>query len=65
MQYKFKKRLTLSKKNESQRWWLRSIGYSDECAACVNYNGWIDHNGGIVCVSGNGVRPALWINIEV
>ena len=60
-----KKGLTLSKKNESQWWWLRSIGYSDECAVCVNYNGWIDHNGDVVCVSGNGVRPALWINIEV
>lgn len=44
-------------------WWLRSPGYSSDCAAGVDIDGCVDYDGYYVSYGSNAVRPALWINI--
>ncbi|MDR0249638.1 MAG: DUF6273 domain-containing protein [Oscillospiraceae bacterium] len=43
-------------------WWLRSPGDGSDDAAFVDYDGYVNVNGGIVDYSDNGLRPALWLN---
>ena len=45
-------------------WWLRSPGYNDDLAMYVNPDGWIRRDGCRVSNSGNGVRPALNLNLS-
>lgn len=42
-------------------WWLRSPGYSSECAACVHRDGNVLRHRGYVHHIGIAVRPALQI----
>ena len=44
-------------------WWLRSPGYEQKYAACVNRRGTIDDWGSFVNDSYVGVRPAIWIEL--
>ena len=45
-------------------WWLRSPGtYSDD-AAVVGNDGWVDGNGDSVHINSDGVRPALYLNLQ-
>ena len=44
-------------------WWLRTPGGSQENIACVGYNGGISNNGDW-SYNKNGVRPALWIDLN-
>lgn len=45
-------------------WWLRSPGYIQSNATCVDTNGLCNCNGKYVRRSNNAVRPALWINLD-
>ena len=45
-------------------WWLRSPGYSRNCAAYVNRGGSVDYGGFDVSYGSGCVRPALKINLE-
>ncbi|MCF0141727.1 MAG: hypothetical protein HUJ78_06965 [Mogibacterium sp.] len=45
-------------------WWLRSPGYTQFYAACVNFGGYVFNRGCNVLYVEDGVRPALWINLE-
>ena len=45
-------------------WWLRSPGYGSYRAAHVLYGGSVSTDGYFVYISGNAVRPALWIDLE-
>ena len=45
-------------------WWLRSPGYLDSVAVCVNYDGLGDLYGGDVSLDINAVRPTLHINLS-
>lgn len=49
---------------EDRSWWLRSPGKDSAHAACVGTLGTVFEDGFSVVQSGNGVRPALWINIS-
>ena len=44
-------------------WWLRSPGRTEELAATIFPHGVIDGDGALVSCS-NGVRPAMWVNLE-
>ena len=45
-------------------WWLRSPGYSSYYAAGVRSRGWVDGNGYSVDDDDDGVRPALYLNLQ-
>ena len=45
-------------------WWLRSPGYRNTSAATVNTYGVVGIMGSRVALSGVGIRPALWLNLE-
>ena len=45
-------------------WWLRSLGQSENYAACVRSSGAIIESGDVVNYKYNNVRPALWLNLE-
>ena len=45
-------------------WWLRSLGLGSRGAAGVHSCGWVDRGGDVVDFSGDGVRPALHLNIQ-
>ena len=44
-------------------WWLRSPGYDPFCAACVGDDGEVGTSGSFVDYY-DGVRPALWLNLN-
>ena len=44
-------------------WWLRSPGSNPYYAAIVHSDGVLYLGGSIVSRGGNGVRPALWVNL--
>ena len=44
-------------------WWLRSPGDSDKRAVCVWCGGWLQDYGTNISLK-NGIRPALWIDLE-
>lgn len=46
-------------------WWLRSAGFYPKFAACVNKYGRIYRDGRNVNHKTIGVRPAIWINLEI
>lgn len=50
--------------SDSASWWLRSPGESNTSAACVGTAGDVFDYGFNVGRSGNGVRPAIWVNIS-
>ncbi len=50
-------------RDASTSWWLRSPGNDQDYAASVNYDGSLDHYGGIVGRK-YGVRPALTIDLS-
>ena len=45
-------------------WWLRSPGSDCDSAAEVYYDGWVYRDGSYVIISGGGVRPALYLNLQ-
>lgn len=45
-------------------WWLRSPGNRQSSAVTVDDNGSLDTLGDDVGFSSNGVRPALWVEIN-
>ncbi len=46
-------------------WWLRSSGIISFYASCVDYNGYVSADGGIVgSIDSYGVRPALHLNLK-
>ena len=45
-------------------WWLRSPGRNQRSAAVVNPYGMISHSGSDVHDYPNGVRPAMWIDLD-
>lgn len=49
---------------QDSSWWLRSPGKDNTHAACVGKTGTVFTDGFNVGRSGNGVRPALWINLS-
>lgn len=60
-------RLTVYAKHDSSKncwWWLRSPGYSQDTAACVDIDGSVIDGGDDVDDGDVCVRPALWINLE-
>ena len=57
-------RIATDKKGTVSRWWLRSPGSNDHYAADVNDSGNLVFNGNFVDLSGGGVRPALWLNLQ-
>ena len=50
--------------NRADWWWLRTPGYKNDFAACVNFEGVINQNGNRVNYSNIAIRPAFWLNIE-
>ena len=44
-------------------WWLRSPGSSANSAVLVHCEGWLDSD--FVSFTGRGVRPALWVNLNL
>ncbi len=44
-------------------WWLRSPGFDTDCAAIVNYSGFINLGGDYVDIN-YAVRPVMWISPE-
>ena len=46
-------------------WWLRSPGSHDHYAADVDYGGDVDYYGSAVQSSNNGIRPAMWVKLDV
>lgn len=65
------KRIAYDARGHYKEWWLRSPGGTSHSAACVAggvaseapYPGEVNVNG-IRVATNNGVRPALWINLE-
>lgn len=55
--------LSVVEKKESL-WWLRSPGSSSYYAAEVNDNGWVNSGGYYVHDDDDGVRPALYLNLQ-
>ena len=49
--------------NSACRWWLRSPGNFQDCAAYVNVIGHVNGSGCVVRSVSNGVRPALWLDL--
>lgn len=50
---------------EPQQWWLRSPGKDKTQVACVDFVGWICPDG-LDCGSDEvGIRPAMWIDLEL
>lgn len=48
------------------RWWLRSLGSNDTSrASFVSMYGHVYRSGSNVNINGNGVRPAMWIDLGV
>ncbi|MBR3941939.1 MAG: hypothetical protein IKJ55_01160 [Clostridia bacterium] len=45
-------------------YWLRTSGFSSNCAAYVHRHGAIDKTGYTVTYTNAAVRPAMWISIE-
>jgi hypothetical protein len=54
----------MSNTSKAWWWWLRSPGSSSLSAARVGGDGRVRVNGNNVIFDGNGVRPALWLNLE-
>ena len=48
---------------ETYNWWLRTPGFGYDSFIMVNGRGWIMHSG-VGKTSLQGIRPALWLNIE-
>ncbi len=46
-------------------WWLRNPGQAESYAACVLRSGSIDTEGSYVVYADVGVRPALWLKLDV
>lgn len=46
-------------------WWLRSPGYISDCAARVDYDGYVFASGFCVDYSSEAVRPALYIDLNL
>ena len=44
-------------------WWLRSPGFSQSFAACVDFDGIVNYDGGSVNGVDVAVRPAIWISL--
>ncbi|MCL2090181.1 MAG: DUF6273 domain-containing protein [Micrococcales bacterium] len=59
-----KKLVARDKKGLPSMWWLRSPGCLPDLAACVTSDGGITDNGNNVSTS-SGVRPALWLDLEL
>ena len=47
----------------SCRWWLRSIGYTQSCAAYVDVTGKVSHKGDKLYLL-LGIRPIIWLSPE-
>ena len=56
-------RIAYDDDDNASNWWLRSPGNSGEVAVIVSNDGVIFLTGS-PAISGNGVRPAMWINIK-
>jgi hypothetical protein len=54
----------LNKNDGAWLWWLRSPGGGGFKAARVNESGFVQQTGIDVCFGNNGVRPALWLNLN-
>jgi len=54
--------LTTAEGKPAGGWWLRSPGFTQRSAACVNTDGSISRNS--VSSDDEVIRPALWINLE-
>ncbi len=59
-----KKLLSIKDREYSNWWWLRSPGYSQDCAAIVLYDGSVSYSGNYVNYGDFCVRPALKLNLE-
>lgn len=46
-------------------WWLRSSGCNQNYAADVDYGGDVDLYGSSVKSTNNGVRPAMWVKLDI
>ena len=46
------------------KWWLRSPGSITHNAVYVRRDGYVYYSGDFVDIKNNGVRPAIWINLE-
>ena len=51
-------------KEKSAMWWLRSPGYISDDAVDVNHGGWVYRSGDYVSSFSDGVRPALYLNLQ-
>ena len=51
--------------NGKSWWWLRSSGNAQNYAADVDYGGDVDYYGSAVQSSNNGIRPAMWVKLDV
>jgi len=46
-------------------WWLQSSGFDDNDVVLVDNNGHISVSGDYVGYGNGGVRPAMWVNIDI
>lgn len=46
-------------------WWLRTPGTTNDTVSLVNKNGELKETGSYVHLNNRGIRPALWINIDI
>jgi len=53
-----------ARRNDYGGWWLRSPGEFWDCAAIVNYGGYVYERGNFVHCDQYAVRPALWIDLN-
>ena len=59
-----KKSGVYGEKEKGVWWWLRSPGHDCDCAAEVDFYGYVDNSGKRVDVNFSGVRPALYLNLQ-
>ena len=50
--------------NDTSNWWLRSLGADWNSAVDATYYGEVNMYGGYVNITGNVVRPAMWIELD-
>lgn len=58
-------RIALNDSNGASWWWLRSPGLFGFNVVSVSPDGWLSIDGHNVDNYGSGVRPCLWLNIEI
>jgi len=63
--YEAEERLAVKFNNNRSWWWLRSPGNLQYYAALVSGDGGVDLGGSGVMYGTGGVRPALWLNLEL